>query len=145
MSETKAVKCKSVIDKETAGRDFDRFAECMDLDLDTEGLDAEDLTALNKHKDRIIREITRGSLTISDNGEATYTPSNPRTKFCEPLTFKEHSFGSLMAMDRVKKGHDVGKTCAVIAEMCGVHKNIIAGLVGNDAKTCMALFALLMD
>ena len=134
-----------VIDKETAENEFDRFVECMDLDVNTADMDAEDLTAFNKHKNRIVRAVMQGSLMINGSGEAVYTPSHPKTKHSDSFTFHEHSFGSLMAMDRTKRGHDVGKTCAVMAEMCGVHKNVIAGLVGIDAKICMALFSLLMD
>ena len=44
-----------------------------------------------------------------------------------------------------KKGHDVAKTYAVLADMTGLHPNTFAGLVGIDVKICEALFALLMD
>ncbi len=50
-----------------------------------------------------------------------------------------------MAMDGKKKNYDVTKTYAVMADMCKVHPNTFAGLVGIDAKICEALFALLMD
>ena len=50
-----------------------------------------------------------------------------------------------MAMDGKKKGHDVKKTYAVMADMCKVHPNVFAGLAGSDIKVCEAIFALLMD
>jgi hypothetical protein len=133
------------INKETAEIEFDKFVECMDLDVDTVDMDAEDLTAFNKQKSRIIRAIMRGQLIFNDNGEAVYTPSNKRSKHTDPITFRERSGASLMAMDGKKKGHDVRKTYAVMADMCGIHQNVFAGLVGSDVKTCEALFALLMD
>ena len=131
--------------KEVAEQEFERFAEEMDLDLDTSSMDAEDLKAFNKQKNRIIRAIERGHLVINENGEAVYTPNNNRSKQGDPITFHERTGASLMAMDGKKKGHDVAKTYAVMADMCKVHPNVFAGLAGTDVKVCEALFALLMD
>lgn len=131
--------------KEVAEQDFDRFVEEMDLDLDTSEMDAEDLTAFNKQKNKIIKAIERGHLIINDKGEAEYTPFNPRSKHKDAIVFHERTGASLMAMDGKKKNHDVAKTYAVMADMCKVHQNVFAGLVGSDVKTCEALFALLMD
>jgi hypothetical protein len=133
------------IAKEVAEQEFDRFVEAMDLDLDTADMDAEDLTAFNKQKSRIVGAIQRGSLVINENGEAVYTPWRPGSKHKEAITFHERTGASLMAMDGKKKNHDVAKTYAVMADMCKVHPNVFAGLVGSDVKVCEALFALLMD
>jgi hypothetical protein len=130
---------------EVAEQEFDRFAEDMDLDLDVSKMDEDDKTAFEKQKRRILRAIQKGSLVINDDGEAVYTPSHPRSGYTEPLTFHERTGASLMAMDGKKKGHDVAKTYAVLADMCKVHQRVFAGLVGTDVKTCEALFALLMD
>ena len=135
----------NVVDKETAKVEFDRFVELMDLDLDTSDMDADDLTGFNKQKRRIITAIERGSLVINEDGEAVFTPANVKSKYNEPLTFHERTGASLMAMDGKKKGHDVAKTYAVLADMCRVNQKVFAGLVGNDVKVCEALFSLLMD
>jgi len=133
------------VDKEVAEQEFDRFTEAMDLDLDTSEMDAEDLTAFNKQKSKIVKAIILGSLVVNEHGEAVYTPRNERSKFKEALTFHERTGASLMAMDGKKKNHDVTKTYKVLGDMCKVHPNIFAGLVGIDVKICEALFALLMD
>ncbi len=130
---------------EVAEAEFARFADAMDLDLETADMDAEDLTAFKRQKNKILRAIQRGNLVFNDNGEAVYTPSNARSKHTESITFHERSGASLMAMDGKKKGHDVAKTYAVLADMCKVHPSVFAGLVGQDVKICEALFALLMD
>lgn len=135
----------AVVVKEQAEFEFDAFVEAMDLDVDTAVMDEEDLTAFNKQKSRIVREIMRGNLTFNDNGEAVYTPTNKNSKHTEAITFRERSGASLMAMDNKKKGHDVRKTYAVMADMCNVHQSVFAGLVGNDVKVCEAIFSLLMD
>lgn len=130
---------------EVAEAEFDRFADEMDLDLDTSQMDAEDLAQFGKQKRRILRAIERGNLVISEKGEAVYTPCNARSKSSDPVTFHERTGASLMAMDGKKKNYDVAKTYAVMAEMCKVHPNVFAGLAGSDVKICEAIFALLMD
>ena len=130
---------------DVATEEFNRFVGSMDLDLDESGMDAEDLTAFNKQKNRILRAIRSGALVVNDEGEAVYTPSNPRSKHQEAITFHERTGASLMAMDGKKKGHDVAKTYAILADMCKVHPSVFAGLVGTDVKVCEAIFALLMD
>lgn len=130
---------------EVAQVEFDRFVECMDIDVDTKGMDSEDLTAFNKQKNRIIRAVQKGSLVFNDDGEAVYTPSHPRSKYSDPITFNERTGASLMAMDGKKKNQDVAKTYAVMADMCNVHPSVFAGLAGTDVKVCEAIYALLMD
>lgn len=134
-----------LIDLETAQADFDRFVEAMDLDVDTADLDAEDLTAFNKQKNRVTRAIQNGSLVINEKGEAVYTPCRPGSIHSDAITFHERTGASLMAMDGKKKNYDVAKTYAIMANMCSVHPSVFAGLVGTDVKVCEALFALLMD
>lgn len=133
------------VDKETAEHEFERFTECMDLDLNTADMDAEDLTAFNKTKNRLLRAIQRGTLVFNEDGEAIYTPSNSKSKHTDAITFHERTGASLMAMDGKKKNEDVKKTYAVLAEMCKVHPNVFAGLVGIDVKVCESIFAFLMD
>lgn len=135
----------NLVEQGVAEAEFDRFVEAMDLDLDTSVMDAEDLTAFNKQKSRLIRAVVRGNLVFNEAGEAIYTPVNPRSKHKEAITFHERSGASLMAMDGKKKNHEVAKTYAVLADMCQVHPSVFANLFGTDVKVCEALFALLMD
>lgn len=130
---------------EAAELEFDRFIDAMDILVDTAKLDAEDLTGYNKQRDRLLNAVCAGDLVFNEDGEAVYTPSHKRSKHTEPLTFHERTGASLMAMDGKKKNHDVAKTYAILGDMCKVHPNVFAGLVGRDVKVCEALFALLMD
>lgn len=134
-----------MIDLETANNEFERWAEAMDLDLDESYMDAEDLTNFRKQKRRVLKAMTRGALMISEEGLAIYTPQNPRSKHQEPITFNERTGASLMAMDGKKKGYDVAKTYAVLADMCRLPPAVFAGMVGEDSKVCEALLAFLMD
>ena len=117
----------------------------MDIDIDTSDMDNDDLNAFNKVKKRLVKAVQKGSLIFNEDGEAVYTPSHSKSKHKEAITFHERTGASLMAMDGKKKGHDVTKMYAVLANMCGLHQAAFAGLVGEDVKICEALFALLMD
>ena len=116
----------------------------MGLKLDTASMDAEDLTAFLVTKSRVIEAIEVGALIINEDGEPVFTPQRKNSKHKEPITFHERTGASLMAMDGPKKGHDVKKMYAVLAEMCRVHPSVFAGLAGTDIKLCEALFSLLM-
>jgi hypothetical protein len=133
------------IASEQAELEYDRFLDAMDILVDTTKLDAEDLSAYNKQRDRILAAVCKGALVFNEDGEAVYTPQHSRSKHTDAITFHERTGASLMAMDGKKKGHDVAKTYAVLADMCKVHPSVFAGLVGSDVKICEALFALLMD
>lgn len=133
------------IDIETAKAEFERFADCMDIDIDTIDMDDEDLNAFTKVKKRLLKAIQKGSLIFNGDGEAVYTPSHTKSKYKETITFHERTGASLMAMDGKKKGHDVKKMYAVLADMCSLHPGAFAGLAGEDVKICEALFSLLMD
>jgi len=130
---------------EAAEAEFVRFAESMDLDVDTGYMDDEDKTQFEKLQRRIVRAICDGSLVVNEKGEAVYTPENESSKHKDAITFHERTGASLMAMDGKKKGHDVSKTYAVMASMCKVPAATFANLAGKDIKVCEALFALLMD
>lgn len=134
-----------IVGREVAELEFQRWAEAMDLDVDVDGLDAEDLRALNKQKSRIVGAIQRGSLVISEAGEAVYTPANSASRHTDPITFHERTGASLMAMDSRKKSADAARTYAVMGDICRLPPQAFAGLVGIDIKVCEALFALLMD
>lgn len=133
------------VSKEVAEQEFERFADAMDLDVDTTGMDQEDVNAFNRQKSRIIRAMMDGALVINEEGEAVFTPQRNASKHKDAITFHERTGASLMAMDGKKKGHDVGKTYAVMGDMCKVHPGVFAGLAGSDIKVCEAIFALLMD
>ncbi len=137
------MECK--IAKEVAEAEFEKWAEDMDLDHDTDGMDAEDLTAFNKQKNRIVRSIMQGALVFNDDGEAVFTPQHKNAKSTDPITFYESDGASLKAMDGKKKNQDMSKTFAVMAAMCKVPPVTLVNLIGPDRKVAMALYALLMD
>ena len=128
---------------EIAESEFQRFCDEMDLDVDTEVMDAEDKTAFEKIKRRIIKAMQSGALVINENGEAVYTPQ--RSDYTDPITFHERTGNSALAMDGKKKNEDARKTYAVMGDICKVHPGIFSKLRGTDIKICEGIFTLLMD
>ena len=135
------------VDEQTAGEWFDSWAETVDIDLDEVAtMDAEDRTAFNKNKRRIIKALVAGTLVVGDDGDSlVYTPQHSRSTYREPLTFRERSGGALLATDGKGKNKDAAKTYAMLGDICGVHQSSFTKLVGIDIKICEAIFALLMD
>ena len=133
------------ISTEVALKEFDRWADEMDLDFDPTDMDEKDLAQFNKQKRRIVAAIESGALVVNDSGEAVYTPQNPKTPYKESITFHERTGASLMAMDGKGKNQDMAKTYAMMADIAGVNAKVFAGMVGIDAKTCEAIFTFLMD
>ena len=137
------MKTENVVAPEMAEKEFDRFVDEMDLDVDTSIMDEEDRTSFDKQKRRIIKAMCNGSLIINENGEAVYAPQ--RSNMEKVITFHERTGASMMAMDNKKKNHDIAKTYAVMANMTNEHPGTFAKLKGTDIKVCEALYALLMD
>jgi len=131
------------IDLETAGLEFDRFAELMDLEVDPATMDAEDLKGFNDQKRKLVKAIARGALVINAKGEPVYTcqrdDGEPLT-----LTFREPRGASFMAMDRKKKGEDMGKTYAIMGDMCKVAPVTFANMPQRDLKICTAIMVLFL-
>lgn len=134
---------ENIVAKEQAELEFDSFAEKMDLDLDTNDMDAEDLTQFNKQKKRIIQAIMNGHLTFTDNGEPVYAPH--RTEDIKPITFYEPTGAVLMMMDKKKAGQDVAKMYAIAGAMTKENAVVFSKLTGIDYKICMAIVALFLD
>jgi len=128
--------------KEVAEEEFNRFVECMDLDVDPAGMDEDDRKGFVQQKDRVIAAIQSGALVISDKGEPTYTPQ--RTNDAEPITFYEPTGASLMAMDRKKKTEDIGKLYAAMGDMTKTHANVFSKMKMADLKVCMAITTLFL-
>ena len=130
------------ISREVAVMEFDRFVECMDLDLNPSEMDVEDKRDYAQQRDKIVDAISRGSVTVNDNGEPTFTPR--RTADAPPITFYEPTGASLMAMDRKKKTEDIGKLYASMADMSKTHSNTFAKMKMSDLKICMAIATLFL-
>lgn len=120
---------------------FEQFVEAMDLDVDPVGMDDEDKTSFVNAKRVMIAAMMDGSLVINDDGEPVYTPKKGHT---DPITFHEPTGASYMAMDSKKKGHDVGKVYATMADITRCPATRFAKMANRDVKVCQAIIALFL-
>lgn len=122
--------------------EFKRFGDLMDLDLDPLDMDEDDKKGFEQQKKRVISSIQNGSLIINDNGEPVFTPQG--ISDANPITFREPTGASLMAMDRKKRTEDVAKLYASMADMTGSSSGIFSKMKMRDLKVCMAITTLFL-
>lgn len=130
------------ISAELAEQEFNRFAESMDLEFDTESMDPEDVKGFDHNKSIIIKAIKKGSLIIDEKGQPTYTPQ--RTENVGTIVFHEPTGASLMAMDSGKKTEDVKKLYHVMADVTGREPKVFSSMKMVDLKICMAVITLFL-
>jgi hypothetical protein len=128
---------------EVAELEFTKFVEAMDLDADPSGWDAEDVKSFESAKKKIVGAIGRGHLVVDEHGQPVYTLQEGANAGTQ-ITFREQTGASLMAMDQKKKGHDVAKMFAVMADMTGTDAKTFADMKGRDLKICQAITALFL-
>jgi len=131
------------LSKEVAEQEFQRFADMMDLDLDLTSMDSEDGKDFTLQKNRIIKAMMNGALVINDEGCPVYTPQFAGGDV-NPITFYEPTGAALMAMDRKKAGHDVGKMFASMGEMTKTSTGLFAKMKNRDLRICMAVTTLFL-
>jgi hypothetical protein len=127
---------------EVAEVEFARFADAMDFDLDAKAMDEEDRKAFAGTKRTIVRAIEQGHLVVDDSGQPVYTPQlDDRT----PITFYEPKGITLLAMESRKKGEDVSKLFASLANMTKQTAVRFSKMSQRDLRVCMALATLFLS
>ena len=128
------------VDRETAERDFDRYAEMNDIDLDLEGLDENDKIDTQNQIQIIIKAIMRGQCRINEDGSATYTTKNGKE-----LTFSDPGAPAWTAMDKKKEHRLFSKMCAGLAVMTKTSEATFTGMKSSlDIKFCQAIYTLFL-
>lgn len=131
------------IDKDTAEREFNRFAELMDLDLDTSHMDEDDLAGFEKQKRTIVRAIETGHVVINDEGEPTVKLKRPRGDLTE-ITFHEPEGSTFLAMDQKKKTQDVSKMYSMLQDMADLQPGDLAKLKNRDLRVIQSIALLFL-
>ncbi|MEE8574113.1 MAG: hypothetical protein V3T30_01770 [Thermodesulfobacteriota bacterium] len=128
---------------DVAEAEFKRFTDAMDLDVNTEGMSADEKRDFTVQRDRLIKAIQSGALTINDNGEPVYTPQRANAEV-NAITFNEPTGASYLAMDRKKVGEDMGKLFSTMADITGTSSGIFSKMKNSDLKVCMAIVTLFL-
>ena len=132
----------NIIGSDVAENEFLRFIETMDLDVDPDGMDDEDKSNLKDARRRIVRAISGGALVINEDGDPVYTPKVGADR--NPITFYEPDGGSIMAMDTKKRGHDVAKLYATMADLTKTSVAKFTKMKQRDLSVCQAITVLFL-
>lgn len=139
MSDEKEMPKGHVVALEVAEAEFSRFAETMDFNLDPSGWDDEEKKSFNDLRSTVVIAIEKGRITINDNGEPVFKPSEG-----EDLTFHEPRGRHLTATDLKKAGHLVAKQNLMMAQMTGKPIQLFENMVYRDYKVCTSIVALFL-
>lgn len=122
-------------------REFERFADAMDIDIDPAGMDDEDRKSLDVARRRFVLAVRDGSMVVSPDGFPHYTPKLGNTK---TIKFNEPTGADLMSMDMKKRGHDMAKTYQVLASMTKEPVARFANMKRRDLRVCETVLTLFM-
>lgn len=141
MGEVIPMKEGDVVADEVAKAAFESFVEAFDLDINPEGMDAEDRKSLDNERRVFLRAVRQGRLVVDDAGQPIYTPVKGNEK---PVTFHEYTGASLMEMDRAKKDHDMKKSTLLLAAITKESPARFANMKARDLKVCQAILGFLL-
>jgi hypothetical protein len=129
----------SVVDRETANNEFERWAEAMRVDLDTEGLDENDARDLAKDRSVFVKAVMQGRLVVSEEGLAVFTPEGG-----DPITFHKPKGNAFTAMDKAKRTQDIGKIFKSMAAITRTAPVTFDKMDVADVKICMTILTLFL-
>jgi len=141
MESAKVLDLARGVAREVAEAEFERFCEAMDLDIDASRMDADDIKGFEEVKAVIVRAIERQHVVIDDRGQPVFTPQSGDGR---AITFYEPTGATFMATDAHKKGHDVAKMIAVLADMTRTDAKTFAKLASRDFKVCQTFVKLFL-
>lgn len=126
---------------DVAEAEFQKLCDLRRLDIDPDGMNAEEVESFGKLKSVILKALRAGSLIVNDDGSCVYTPPVPSAK---SLTFYRATGASFMAMDTVAKGKEMGKMVAVITDMTRSNPGDVSKLEAPDFAFCSKLVNLFL-
>ena len=131
------------VSKEVARAEFERFADAMDLDLDSDNMTAEDNEANEKQIGQVVKAIETGHVTIDEQGQPTVFLKVP-TNSTEKLTFFEPDGAVLLALDSKKENASVSKMFSMIQAMTHTPEGTLAKVKQRDLKVIQGLASLFL-
>lgn len=130
------------INEETANVEFARWCSLMDLDhkFEDSSMDEDDRRGADRTKRTIVRAIMAGSLSIDEDGVATFTPQSRKTPDQTPIVFDEPTGADIRAMDSRKDREMIAKMHAVLGSWTKQNAKRYAQMAKRDLAVCEALF-----
>lgn len=133
----------STVDRETALLEFDRFVEIWDIDGATENMNAEDKESFEKERERIVKAIENGHVTIDDDGAFRYALRFAKEGMLQELTLKVEN-ASMLKMDEYKDRQSMHKLYAYVASLAGVAPRVISSIDPRDEKVIRSVALLFL-
>lgn len=127
---------ETVVDREIAEQEFEKFVKCMRVNMKVRLLDENERASIMADRERIIMGVERGSMTVDDNGVVTIEVQDG----LKPVSFKKPKGDLLLAMDRRKEGHTIGKMFASMAACAQVPAERLSRMDAEDIYDCMAVW-----
>lgn len=119
---------------EVAEKEFERLCDANRVDYDTSELTEEEAKDWAETRASIVRLIKLGTLTVSEEGRAVYTPAGSS----KSITFHRPTGATMIAGDGLK-GKDIQQTLTVVADMTRTPVNEFGKMDAIDAKACMRI------
>ena len=144
---TNQVKKKLVMTEKAAEAEFFKWGEISDRDFSMKDLDDDDIASFKQMKRRIVEQMSKGHLKLTEEGYIKYKPhTSPGLSAELEFVFKPFTGQDYAAMDTVKKDKTQTKMHAMVAASLGVHINDINKLSGADYNVVMkAIVPLFLD
>lgn len=130
-----------VVAREVAEREFERFAEAMDLDVGIDDMDDDERRDFSLHKRRFLKAVQAGHLQVDEEGQPVFTPQVGNQK---ELVFHEPDGAALMEMNRAKSNKSVKQQHLVLAAITKTSAKRFATMKNRDLKVCYALLAFFL-
>ena len=124
------------ITAEMADKEFERFAEAWDLDLDASNMTEEDEKSLADAKRPIVRGIMRGDIRVVDSGDLDIELRFGKSAG-ETVDLRIDR-ADMLAMDKYKDRQNVHKLNAYVASLCGKSAKFYGTLDPRDQKRLRA-------
>lgn len=131
------------IDEETAEKEFYRFCNLWDIDDNQKYMTAEDIADFDNQKRRMVKAISKGLLTINDDGTLNYTLYEPVNQ-TDQITFKMPNGKAWTDLDKYKTDQLMHKTNVFFMNMTGQYPRFFAEMHGIDMKFCQALIGFFL-
>lgn len=127
---------------EVAEDEFLRLCEALDVDLD--GMDAEDAESFEDIKRPIVRALRRGRLTIDEAGQPTVRLKFPIGDVAE-VTFYRPTGATIMAAGDSRKKNEIEKLNLMMADITKQPSSVFAKMdYVTDGKLCQGITRLFL-
>lgn len=135
---------KPKISKEVAAKEFDRLADAWDIDIDREHMEDEDKISFDQLRHRIERNIMRGRLVVSEDGEelAQYLAKGGAS--VKPITYTVPAGAGWLTMDQHKERQSMHKVFGFLASMAKEPVAYFSNLDGRDIKVAQDIGVLFL-